>query len=67
MEHEWIKDDFYEPVEDSSHTEKWDCKNCGASLYEWIGMRDKKFQEFYYILVGNTQYGLNHKCKRKLL
>ena len=67
FEHEWVEDDNYFPSEDSSHTLKWNCIYCDASMYEWIGVKNNKLHKFYYILVGDTQYGLNHKCKRKLL
>jgi hypothetical protein len=61
-EHNWIEDLLYIPNEDSTHTKKWDCQNCSATKHEWVGIRNGKLKKSYYILVKDTQYGLNHKC-----
>jgi hypothetical protein len=62
MEHIWIEDELYDANEIFTHTRKWDCKNCIATKHEWLKMKDGKIEKHYYVLVGNTQYGLEYKC-----
>ncbi len=64
MIHIWIKDELYEPAMDSSHTKKWSCEKCNATLHEWIGFKNGKLKKFYYIFVKDTQYGLDYKCTK---
>lgn len=63
MNHEWIPDRMYSPHEDSSHSNRWVCQICNAELYEWVGIKNKKFRRYYYIFANSTQYDFSYKCK----